>query len=131
AVISGGIDERNRYHVLKYVHRAILTASHAEALCRNFTDEGRIEKESGEALGAKLDLLGEALSELSVACLGLAPETVIQPQKDSGACKITVSVTNHGSQTINFVKIGAVGGGHVKVTPDELATFGEVRPGET
>jgi hypothetical protein len=131
AVISRGISTKNRYGILKHVHRAILTAAHTEALCRNFTDEARIDKKAGDALGEKLDLLDEALSELSVACLGLSPETRVEPVGESGACKVTVSVTNLGSETISFVKIGALGGGALKVSPEELATFGSVRPGET
>ncbi len=130
AIVARGIRSDNRYDVLKHVHRAILTTAHTQALCRNFTGQGRIDKETGDSLATKLDLLDEALSELSVACLGLAPETVMHPVSSSGACKVTVSVTNSGSRTINFVKIGALGEGALKVSPNEFATFGSVRPGE-
>ena len=131
AVIARGIRAENRYDVLKHVHRAILTAAHTQALCRNFTGQGRIGKKAGDGLAAKLDLLDEALSELSVACLGLAPETALQSVGPGGSCKVTVSLTNSGSRAINFVKIGALGDGAIKVSPEELATFGSVRPGET
>ena len=131
AVISRGIRPSNKESVLKHVHRAILTAAHTDALCRNFTNQGRIDKQAGDALAARLNTLDEALSELSVAGLGLSPEITVEPAGAVGSCKVTVSVTNSGKRIINFVKIGALGNERLKVSPEELATFGSVRPGET
>jgi hypothetical protein len=122
----------NRDRLLKHIHRAILTSSHTAALCRNFSVQGRIKKKAGEDLAVKLDSLDEALSELSLACLGLSAEAIVDPSEgESGTSIVTVLLTNRGIRTINFVKIGAVGKGGTRITPGELATFGSVRPGET
>jgi hypothetical protein len=131
--LSKGIQPDKRYDCLRYIHRALLTASHAQALCQNQRKQGRLAGEEGEALESALDRLEEVLTELSAGCLNLVPSVVVKrSQAEAGdLCEVTVSLTNAGKQPVTNVKIGAEAPEGATVKPAERAFFGTVQPGET
>lgn len=132
ARLSDGIQPDERYGVLRYIHRALLTLAQAQALCRNFQSEGRLPEQRAAALGTALDGLEESLSELSGGCLGIVPGIVVGPPSADhpNTREVEVTVANTGSQSIAVVKIGAAAGKGCSVQPADLALFRELKPGE-
>src|SRR5262249_21246392 len=109
ASFSSGITADRRYDVIKHVHRALLTVAHAQSLARNFQGEGRLSGEIGANISNGLNVLEEALTELSAACLNLIPKVELSAPDSTqpNIREVTISISNQGLQTITSVKIGA------------------------
>jgi hypothetical protein len=131
--LSKGIQPQDRYARLKYIHRAILTASHAQALCQNQCKQGRLTGEEADLLQTAFDRLLEALTELSAGCLNLVPSMEVKrAQAENGQLwEVTVSMANAGKQPVTNVKIGTAAAQGATVRPAERAFFASVQPGET
>lgn len=131
--ISGGIQTSERYECLKHIHRALLTLSHAQALCRNFRNAERIPLGCADDLQMALDRLEVALTELSIGCLDLVPRveaTVLNPEQPN-ILRLTVSLTNAGPSTVSFIRLGVVGSKNALIRPSESAFFKQLGPGQT
>ncbi len=131
--LSDGILPGRRYDKLKHIHRALLTLAHAESLCANFHSQGGMAPETQEALADDLAHVEEALTELSVGCLNLAPRMTVEAPDPSqpGLRKLTVSVTNLGAKAVSLVRLGAEAPRGAVVSPDDQAMFESLEPGQT
>lgn len=131
--LSGGIQTSERYACLKHIHRALLTLSHAQALCRNFRNAGRIPIECADDLQAALDGLEMTLTELSIGCLDLVPrvETATSDPDRLNVIRLAVSLTNAGPYTVSFVRLGVAGPENAAIRPSEPAFFRQLGPGQT
>lgn len=133
AALSSGITPDLRYAALPNIHRALLTVSHAQTLCQNFRNEGRLGGEGAGALEDALNQLENELVALSAGCLNLVPDmAVTAPDLARPAVRqVTIALTNAGGRSVSFVRIGADAPTGSTVQPAEQAMFGAVRPGET
>jgi hypothetical protein len=131
--LSKGIRPEKRYDSLRYIHRALLTVGHAQALAKNFRGEGRLPQEGAERLDAALDHLQIALTDLSAGCLNLLPSlTVAEPEETHPDVRaVTVQLANAGQQSISLVRLGAEAPAGASVEPAERAMFDVLKPGET
>jgi len=131
--LSAGIQPDQRYDCLRYVHRALLTVAHAQALSRNARGEGLLTGRQAGTLASALDHLEEILTELSAACLDLVPGVSVEtPDPEHLENRVvTIVLTNAGRQTVSFVKIGASVPAGCSVRPAEEAFFADLKPGET
>lgn len=131
--LSSGISAANRYDRLKQIHRALLTLAHAQSLCRNYRNEGRIDETTGGALMAALDRLQNSLADTSAVCLNLVPNIETNPvdPADPAARKVTISIANGGEREVSLVRIGAAGPNGAKIEPADEAMFPTLKPGET
>jgi hypothetical protein len=122
-----------RDKALKHVHRAILTASHGQSLCRNFKRQGRLGEERGGRLEEALSDLQGSLTSLSAGCLNLLPTVTVAPMnpEEPDLRKVTVALTNAGRQTVTGVSLGANPPPGGRVSPADRAVFDALRPRET
>jgi hypothetical protein len=131
--LSGGIRTSERSRCLKHIHRALLTLSHAQALCRNYRIARRIPSEYADDIQKALDNLEQTLTELSIGCLDLVPHVEI-PVSGSGvlnARQLTVSLTNAGPFTISFIRMGIEAPDEITIRPQEPAFFRQLGPGQS
>jgi hypothetical protein len=131
--LSKGIRPERRYDSLRYIHRALLTVNHAQALAQNFKGQGRLPREGADRLGAALDHLQAALTDLSAGCLNLLPSLSVAPPDEAkpGMRSVTVQLANAGQQSVSLVRLGADAAPGSTVSPAERAIFDVLRPGET
>jgi len=136
----------------KVIHRYLLVLGQVYALHRNFQINNSVETAVGDQLRAALDRLNDALADVSATLLGLVPAITVAPEPAPPvrvalgredppvdvprefAARVTVSIANFGSQSIDHVKIGLdmnalPAGAHC--SPDEPALIGEISPGQT
>jgi hypothetical protein len=131
--LSRGIRPEKRYDSLRYIHRALLTVNHAQALAQNLRGQGRLPREGADRLEGALDHLQTALTDLSAGCLNLLPSLTIAPPDEAkpGVRSVTVQLANAGRQSVSLVRLGADAAAGAKVVPAERAIFDVLRPGET
>jgi hypothetical protein len=133
ASLSKGIRPEKRYDSLRYIHRALLTVNHAQALAENLREQGRLPREGADRLEGALDHLQTALTDLSAGCLNLLPSLTIAPPDETkpGVRSVTVQLANAGQQPVSLVRLGADAARGATVVPAERAIFDVLRPGET
>ena len=99
-------DSRRR---LNGIHHLLLVTAQAQSLHRNYLARHNVKKESGEEIALSLDRLADALARTSSVLLGLIPQIEIEPAAESPEIhpvKITVTLLNVGSQSVDMVKLG-------------------------
>jgi hypothetical protein len=131
--LAKGIRPQKRYDSLRYIHRALMTANHAQALCQNYMGQGRLPKEGGARLDGALDRLQNALTDLSAGCLNLVPSVTVSPPGDGkpDVREVKVQLANGGQQSVSLVRLGAEAPRGATVTPADRAMFDVLKPGET
>ncbi len=131
--LAKGIQPKKRYDSLRYIHRALLTVAHAQALCQNYRGQGRLPRTGADQLDGALDRLQSALTELSAGCLNLLPSLAVTAPDTMTPNKyaVTVQLTNAGQQSVSMVRLGADGPAGATVSPSDRAMFNILKPGET
>lgn len=133
AYLSSGVSAAGRNAALQHIHRALLTIAHAEALAKNARRGGNASTNGGEAFQTALNELGNALSELSGACLNLVPGINVSDTNGGNPLErtVVVSLENRGSRAVTGVRIGVEVPAACRVSPSDQAIFSTVGPGQS
>lgn len=131
--LSKGIQPEKRYDSLRYIHRALLTVTHAQALSQNLRGQGRLPQSGALRIESSLDRLQNALTDLSAGCLNLLPSLEVAPLDDTHprVRAVTVKLSNAGRQSVTLVRLGAGVPSGAVVEPADRAIFNVLKPGET
>lgn len=129
---SAALARSDPREALSYIHRALLTVRHAQALCSNGVGLRRIPRRSGEQIAAELDELEAALGEASVTALDLVPSATRQhsPEDAPNVWRVCVTVRNAGTESIAAIRLWATGSSDCKIEPVDAAVFDVLRPGQ-
>jgi hypothetical protein len=131
--LSKGIRPDKRYDSLRYIHRALMTANHAQALAQNMAGQGRLPSEGAARLNGCIERLKDALTDLSAGCLNLVPTITVKSagEDQPDVREVTVQLANGGQQSVSLVRLGAEAPKGSAVSPSDRAMFDVLRPGET
>lgn len=119
--------------LISHVHRALLSVRHAQALCTNAAELGRIPAHLAEPVRSGLDGLEQALTRSSMAALVLVPAATKTacPNGEPSTFIVRVTLRNSGAVTVEGVRLWVAGSESVRVVPSDAAVFGTLRPGQS
>lgn len=122
----------DRVNLTKYVHRALLVTSQAEAIFRNELSQGTLSTNSCPSLDSDLTHLRDSLSLLSMACFDLVPTITLQnPVKETDPIRVNLSLRNYGPKSVSLVGFSfKVPDGWTATTTD-YTLFERLGPGES
>ncbi|HEV2474851.1 MAG TPA: hypothetical protein VGS41_19395 [Chthonomonadales bacterium] len=138
---SRGVDRQ-----IGSIHRVLLVTAQTASLESNYVSRGVVSSVSGSRLRKSLQRFSEGLAETSAAILGLvsriqvaAAPGVRQAETSeyaggSNNSRVTISLSNLGSGSVDFVKIGLDSSKlphGVTCTPADSTYFGTLAPGQS
>ncbi len=116
---------------VRAVDRALLLLGQAQALFRNFRDNGRLSAGGAGPIGTALDELEQALAQTATACLNVVPEMTVEDPGEEHVRTITITTANAGRRSLSFVKLGVGAPPGSRVWPAEEATVSALAPGQS